>query len=68
MTAPSLDHAVNIHLALIQFFRDGHCTSIEEIARRYGIGLGTAQRYIVRVDQFVPLQRNGPNIRKAGLR
>lgn len=64
----TLDDILDIHLNLIQFFRDGHTATAEEIANRYGIGLRTAQRYIVRVDSFVPLQRNGPNIRKAGLR
>ena len=64
----TLDDILEIHLNLIQFFRDGHCTTAEEIARRYGIRLRTAQRYIVRVDTYVPLQRKGPNIRKAGLR
>lgn len=64
----TLDDILEVHLDLIQFFRDGHRTTAEEIANRYGIGLRTAQRYILRVDQYVPLQRNGPNIRKAGLR
>ncbi len=67
--APGLDlsRALEIHIDLIQFFRDGHCTTVAEIARRYGIGERTAQRYLNRVDYFVPLDKRGPNYRKARL-
>lgn len=63
-----LDTAVEVHFDLVQFFTDGHCTTSEEISRRYGIGRRTAQRYLERIDRYVPLQRNGPNWRKAALR
>ena len=63
-----LDTAIDVHLDLLQFFRDGHCTTSEQIAQRYGIGRRTAQRYLERIDRYVPLQRNGPNYRKAVLR
>ena len=65
MNNVGLDTAIEVHIDLIQFFRDGHCTTAQEIALRYGIGLRTAQRYLGRVDRYVPLQRNGPNYRKA---
>jgi hypothetical protein len=38
---------------------------VKEISQRYGLGERTAQRYLARVDRYVPLQRNGPNYRKA---
>jgi Fic family protein len=60
-----LDTAIEVHIDLIQFFRDGHCTTVKEISQRYGLGERTAQRYLARVDRYVSLQRNGPNYRKA---
>ncbi len=62
-----LDRALEVHIDLIQFFRDGHCTTTSEIAQRYGIGMRTAQRYLNRVDRYVPLDKRGPNYRKARL-
>ena len=64
----NVDAILRAHLDLIQFFRDGHCTTAEEVANRYQISVRTAQRYISRVADYVPLQRNGPNIRRLVLR
>lgn len=63
-----IDKALDIHIALIEFFRDGHCTTTSEIARRFDVSQRTAQRYLARIERYVPLQRNGPNWRKAKLR
>ncbi len=67
MNNVGLDTAIEAHIDLIQFFRDGHCTTAQIVAERYGIGLRTAQRYMNRVDRYVPLQRNGPTYRKVRL-
>jgi predicted DNA-binding transcriptional regulator YafY len=67
-TGLDIDRSLDIHIALIQFFRDGHCTTAGEIAQRYGVGERTAQRMLLRIERYVPLQRTGPNYRKAVLR
>lgn len=70
MNGRKLSHyeAVGMMLDLIQFFRDGHVTTPRIIAERYGVSVRTAQRYLLVADRYVPLQKRGPNYRKAGLR
>ena len=54
---------------LIQFFRDGHCTTPGVIAEKYGVSYRTANRWLELIDhRWVPLERRGPNYRKAVLR
>lgn len=63
-----LDTTLGAVLDLIQFFRNGHCTTTAEIAVRYGVTQRTAQRWLQLVERHVPLQRNGPNYRREVLR
>jgi len=60
----SFDAALAMHVDLIQFFRDGHCTTVRDICERYGVSERTAQRYLLRVERYVPLERRGANVRK----
>lgn len=64
-----LDRALEVHLDLIQFFRDGNSTTAAEVARRYGVSQRTAERYLARIDVlFCPLTKHGATWRRAVLR
>lgn len=68
MSKVSLDDALEIHTELMQFFRDGHCATVKEIAERYRVTPRTALRYLTRVERYVPLEREAHHYRKAALR
>lgn len=63
-----LDTTLAAVLDLIQFFRNGHCTTTAEIATRYRVSQRTAQRWVTLAERHVPLDRNGANYRRAVLR
>ena len=65
---PSHYEAVGVILDLSQFFKAGHCTTPSVVAERYGVSRRTAQRYFTVVERYIPLERRGPNYRKAVLR